>query len=240
MYSTAFFPRATSPRSSGRGKTIFNLGLPEGVSLAAAEEVALIRELNRASLEREDDELKAASIPTSWPSECKSKRPSLRLSHETRDTLELYGIGAKPTDDYAAAASLLGAWLKRESALSASSRGGIANSNGTRTKTSRRITGAWRKNRSAHGRLLTDLKRRGLLDSTLVLWAASSAAPRKPKRARPRPSQLGFTMWMAGGASAAGKWSARRMKSGSKPSSAVSFRDIHATILHQLGSIKTS
>jgi hypothetical protein len=35
--------------------------------------------------------------------------------------------------------------------------------------------------------LLTDLKQRGLLDSTLVVWGASSAACRHAVRQRPRP-----------------------------------------------------
>src|SRR2546427_3165993 len=55
---STLFPYTTLFRS--------NLGLPEGVSLARRQRtVALIRELNRASLEREEDELKRSEEHTS-------------------------------------------------------------------------------------------------------------------------------------------------------------------------------
>ena len=48
--------------------------------------------------------------------------------------------------------------------------------------------------------LLKDLKARGLLDDTLVLWGGEfGRTPTAQGKRRPRPQPEGFTMWMAGG-----------------------------------------
>jgi uncharacterized protein (DUF1501 family) len=48
--------------------------------------------------------------------------------------------------------------------------------------------------------LLTDLKRRGLLDSTLVLWGGEFGRSPEAQSGKGRDHHnLGFTMWLAGG-----------------------------------------
>ena len=85
--------------------------------------------------------------------------------------------------------------------------------------------------------LLTDLKSRGLLEDTLVLWGGefgrTPTAERNNGREHP---PFGFTMWMAGGGIRGGMvhgatdefgWHAMQDK--------VHVHDLHATILHLLG-----
>ena len=89
--------------------------------------------------------------------------------------------------------------------------------------------------------LLTDLKQRGLLDSTLVVWGgefgrlplsqtmASGVAGRDHG-----PS--GFSVWMAGGGVKGGTTYGATDEFGHKAvENRVSVHDFHATILHQLG-----
>ena len=86
--------------------------------------------------------------------------------------------------------------------------------------------------------LLKDLKRRGLLDETLVVWGGEfGRTPMSEKGDGRDHNPYGFTMWMAGGG----------IKPGHRPSArtdevglhAIEDRlhvhDLHATILHCLG-----
>ena len=85
--------------------------------------------------------------------------------------------------------------------------------------------------------LLKDLKRRGLLDSTLVLWGGEFGRSPEAESGRGRDHHnLGFTMWMAGGGvkggQVVGATDAIGLHAIERP---YHFRDIHTTILHQLG-----
>lgn len=92
------------------------------------------------------------------------------------------------------------------------------------------------------GGLLTDLKERGLLDTTLVIWGGEFG--RLPVAQRPKnSSQTGrdhnphaFTIWMAGGGIKAGTHHGETDEIGFKASvNRVSVNDFHATLLHLLG-----
>ena len=85
--------------------------------------------------------------------------------------------------------------------------------------------------------LLKDLKRRGLLDSTLVVLGGEFGRSPESQGSKGRDHHnLGFTMWMAGGGIKGGiTYGATDeigLKAVEKP---VHFRDLHTTILHQLG-----
>ena len=86
--------------------------------------------------------------------------------------------------------------------------------------------------------LLTDLKQRGLLDSTLVLWGGEFGRSPEAQGGKGRDHHnLGFTMWLAGGGvKRRPVRSAPPTPSASRPSrSRYHLRDIHTTILHLLG-----
>jgi hypothetical protein len=93
--------------------------------------------------------------------------------------------------------------------------------------------------------LLKDLKRRGLLDSTLVVWATEfGRSPNVEPRMENHPDHLrgrdhhnfGFTVWFAGGGIKGGTVHGATDELGFH---AVEDRhyvtDVHATVLHQLG-----
>ena len=88
--------------------------------------------------------------------------------------------------------------------------------------------------------LLRDLKRRGLLDETLVVWGAEFG--RTPllqsdrKNAGRDHHKDAFCAWMAGGGVRAGTTIGRSDDLGYFPvEDAVHVNDFHATILHLLG-----
>src|SRR5215470_5011932 len=85
--------------------------------------------------------------------------------------------------------------------------------------------------------LLKDLKRRGLLDSTLVLWGGEFGRSPEAQGGKGRDHHnLGFSMWLAGGGirggTAVGATDAIGLHA---VENRYHFRDIHTTILHQLG-----
>ena len=85
--------------------------------------------------------------------------------------------------------------------------------------------------------MLTDLKRRGLLDSTLVLWGGEFGRSPEAQGGRGRDHHnLGFSMWLAGGGikggQVVGATDAIGLRAVEEP---IHFRDLHTTILHQLG-----
>ena len=90
--------------------------------------------------------------------------------------------------------------------------------------------------------LLTDLKQRGLLDSTLIVWGGefgrmplSQVSPGEKNAGRDH-GPGGFSVWMAGGGIKGGTVYGATDEIGYKAvENPVSVHDFHATILHQLG-----
>jgi hypothetical protein len=87
--------------------------------------------------------------------------------------------------------------------------------------------------------LLDDLDERGLLDDTLVVWGGEFGRPGLTPGAdkdQTGHQHRAFTFWMAGGGVKAGHVHGSTSEDGSTVvDGAVHFRDLHATILHQLG-----
>ncbi len=85
--------------------------------------------------------------------------------------------------------------------------------------------------------LLTDLKERGLLEDTLVLWGGEFGRPPIINKNAGRDHNAeGFTMWMAGGGVKGGlRYGATDELGYKAQENKVHLHDLHATILHQLG-----
>ncbi|AWB69189.1 DUF1501 domain-containing protein (plasmid) [Saccharobesus litoralis] len=87
--------------------------------------------------------------------------------------------------------------------------------------------------------LLTDLKARGLLDTTLVVWASEFGRTPWGESGNGRDhNPWGYTQWMAGGGLKKGFSYGETDELGLKvadPSFAVDTYDVHATVLHLLG-----
>lgn len=85
--------------------------------------------------------------------------------------------------------------------------------------------------------LLTDLKKRGMLDDTLVIWGGEFGRTPVSEGGSGRDhNHYGFTVWMAGGGIRGGTTYGATDEFGFKAvENAASVHDLHATILHQLG-----
>ena len=89
----------------------------------------------------------------------------------------------------------------------------------------------------ASAALLRDLKRRGLLDETLVIWGGEFGRTPVSEAGDGRDhNPFGFTMWMAGGGVRGGlAYGATDDFGFQATENRMSIHDLHATILNQLG-----
>ncbi|MEM0896617.1 MAG: DUF1501 domain-containing protein [Verrucomicrobiota bacterium] len=91
--------------------------------------------------------------------------------------------------------------------------------------------------------LLTDLKRLGMLDETLVIWSGEMGRTPTIQTGQKNPEKVGrdhhvdgFTLWMAGGGVKGGFEYGATDELGFQPTeNPVHVHDLHATILHLLG-----
>ena len=161
------------------------------------------------------------------------------LAGETKETLDLYGVDAEPTDDYGRRCLLARRLVERGTRfVTVVAGGGPAseqwdahddidkNHRNMAAKTDRPVAA-----------LLTDLKRRGLLDSTLVMWGGEFGRSPEAQGGKGRDHHnLGFSMWLAGGGVPGGRVVGATDEIGLRTvQDPCHFRDIHATMLHLLG-----
>jgi hypothetical protein len=85
--------------------------------------------------------------------------------------------------------------------------------------------------------LLTDLKRRGLLETTLVVWASEFGRTPMSQGGKGRDhNPYGYTMWLAGGGVKGGQAIGTTDDFGLRAvKERISVNDFHATLLHLLG-----
>jgi len=242
MYAHGFLPAVYQPTMfRPGGRPVLNLDLPEGIAPGRRRRtLELIRDLNRATLDPADEEFSARVNAYDLAFRMQTEAPEvLDLSREPRETLELYGIGTEPTHDYGRrcllARKLVEHGVRFVCVVSGGGPGNLQwdahadieeNHARKAAETDKPVAG-----------LLTDLKRRGLLDSTLVLWGGEFGRSPEAESGKGRDHHnLGFTMWMAGGGVRGGRvvgaTDAIGLRAVEVP---YHFRDIHATILHQLG-----
>lgn len=240
MYMNGFLPAVYQPTMLGNGpQPVRNLDLPAGVSFAQRREtVRLIRELNEAA--GLDDELAARIGTYDLAFKMQTEAPEVfDLSGETAETHELYGIGVEPTNDYGRRCLLARRLIEKGVRFTVVVSGGGPGNlqwDAHSDIEENHIRMAGHTDKPVAG-LLTDLKRRGMLDETLVLWGGEFGRSPEAQSGKGRDHHnLGFTMWMAGGGirggQTVGATDAIGLRAVEDPHH---FRDIHATLLHQLG-----
>lgn len=242
MYANGFLPASYQPTMFRSGeRPILNLQLPAGVSLGRRREtVRLIRELNEATLDDGDDEFAARIEAYDLAFRMQTEAPEVfDLRTESAATLELYGVGSEPTHDYGRRCLLARRLVEKGVRFICVVSGGGPGSlqwDAHKDIEENHLRMAAQTDRPIAG-LLADLKRRGMLDSTLVLWGGEFGRSPESQGGKGRDHHnLGFTMWMAGGGvrggQVVGATDAIGLRAVEKP---CHFRDIHATILHLLG-----
>jgi hypothetical protein len=246
MYSNGFLPASYQPTLFRPGdRPVLNLDLPPNVSAAErGRTIDLVRDLNLADPRRgggaDDDEFAARIKAYDLAFKMQTEAPKVfDLSSEPRETLDLYGVGREPTNDYARrclmARRLVENGVRFVCVVSGGGPGNLQwDAHDNIEENHLRMAAQTDQPIAA---LLKDLKRRGLLDSTLVLWGGEFGRSPEAQGGKGRDHHnLGFTMWMAGGGVRGGRivgaTDAIGLRAVQDP---YHFRDIHTTILNQLG-----
>ena len=157
----------------------------------------------------------------------------MNLDGEDKATLEMYGIGAEPTDGFGRQCLLARRFAESGVRFIELGHGSWDQHNNMQqglvencTETDKPIAG-----------LLADLDQRGLLDDTLILWGGEfGRTPYSPDANGRDHNHKGYTMWMAGGGVKGGfTYGSTDQHGYESVDGRVHIHDWHATILHLLG-----
>jgi len=246
-YSNAFLPavfqgttlgRAGLSASQARFHHIRNRRLPRAVQ---RKQFQLLRALNQTQLaqDRHDDRLEAVIDSFELAYRMQNNAPGvIDLSGETRSTLKEYGIGEEPTNDFGRQCLMARRFAEADVRYIQINYADLSNSprwdQHSNLKQHAVHAAAVDKPVSA---LLTDLKRRGLLEDTLVWWGGEFGRTPFAQGADGRDhNPEGFTVWLAGGGVRPGISFGKTDEYGqSAVKDRLHMRDLHATILYLLG-----
>ena len=246
-YGNAFLPSAYQATRIGwegrpiKDAKIENLSTPEPVTGAANAVADFSQFMNRRLLQRSggDPQVQGVIDSLSLSSSMQEAVPRvLDTARESQATLDLYGVGKKPTDDFGRqclmARQLVEAGVRFVEVASS----GWDHHSSLDKGLPRRCQDV---DQPIAG-LLIDLERRGLLDDTLVFWGGEFG--RQPETqilsgevALGRDHNAkGYTIWMAGGGVRPGMAYGTTDELGYEAvENRVHLHDLHATMLHLLG-----
>jgi hypothetical protein len=228
-------------RFRNQGDPILNVSSPPGVDATLQRDTLdLVATLNRRRLETDGDpEIATRLANYEMAFKLQTSAPELMdLKSESQETLDLYGCDpAKPS--FARACLLARRMIERGVRfVNLFHEGWDAHND---------VVGNLKKNCAATDRasaaLVIDLKRRGLLDDTLVIWGGEFGRTPMVETNPALGRSLGrdhhpsaFTMWMAGGGVKPGlTYGATDELGFHVVENPVHVHDVQATILHLLG-----
>ena len=241
-FGSAFLPQCYQGTRIGwmgqsvKNARIQNLGsefLPERVR---HEQMELVQSLNHELLDQRqvDPQVEGVINSLELGSRMQNAVPGVMdHSRETQQTLEMYGINGKETDNF-------GRMCLMARRFSEAGVRYIQLSH-TNWDQHRRLTPTLEKNSRETDQpiaaLLTDLKRRGLFEDTLVIWSGEFGRRPEIENGDGRSHNAdGFTLWMAGGGVKRGfSYGATDEYGYEAVENKVHLHDLHATVLHLLG-----
>ena len=212
---------------------------PSDVSLAARD---LLDRLDRRHRARRPGYLELDARIESYALAARmqlSANDVLDISSESRSTLEAYGIGQKVTDSYGRRCLLARRMVERGVRFVQIFLEDQPWDNHTNLQET--LSSACLRTDQPVAALIRDLKQRGLLDSTLVIWGGEfGRTPTSQKTGNEYSGRdhnmQGFTSWLAGGCVKPGFVYGKTDDFGHKAiENPVSVPDFHATLLYALG-----
>jgi len=240
-WSAGFMPAVYQGiRIQGGVEPIPNLNTPDGVSDPQQRgKLDLLAQMNRkfADQHAEQSELDARLKSYELAFRMQAEAPeAVDLTKESEETQKLYGLDVKETAAMGRLCLLARRMVERGVRF-------VQIYHGAGSKWD-----AHSKLESNHGGLckamdlpvaglLKDLKRRGLLDSTLVYWGGEfGRTPMSEKGDGRDHNPTGFTQWMAGGGVKGGQTIGATDELGLRAiENKLHVHDLHATVLHLMG-----
>ena len=225
-----------------QGEPILNLTTPESVSDSQQLRVLdAVRQLNAKRLAETGDEEIATRINAyEMAYRMQTSAPELMdTSDESKETLDLYGIKDPKEASFARNCLLARRLIERGVRFVQLYHTNWDHHGGPTENLEEHLPSISREIDQSGAALVLDLQRRGLLDDTIVVWGGEFG--RTPmgevRESTGRNHHIdAFTMWFAGGGFKRGFSFGETDEFGFGPiDHSVHVRDIHATLLHQLG-----
>jgi len=242
MWGAGFLPAIHQGTVLRNGSTpILHLQPPAEISGEQQRRMLkFMRGMNELSLNESDSELAARISSYELAYRMQQHAPeAVDLSKESKETKKLYGLDDPQTVEFGTRCLLARRLVERGVRFVQLYSGGgpvsvqwDAHDN---VKTNHEQMCRWTDKPVAA--LLKDLKGRGLLDSTLVIWGTEFGRTPVSENGKGRDhNPTAFSMWMAGGGVKGGQVIGQTDEIGFKTVGARYHpRDIHASILHLLG-----
>jgi len=209
-------------------------------------QLAMLRNLNERHMAARPGGSELAARITSYELayRMQSAAPeAVDLTQETQQTLQQYGVGSEPTDEFGRNCLVARRLVERGVRF-------VQVWSGNDNSFPRRNWDSHEDIRQDHGALaagfargasalIEDLKQRGLLDDTIVLWTTEFGRMPSSQGGKGRDhNPYCFTNWLCGGGVRGGVTAGESDEWGYKPrdrANPTTVYDIHATILHLLG-----
>ena len=227
------------------GTPVLNLERPEDISQNEQRKLLdYLRDFNTTHLSKHTDNTDLAARISSYELAFKMQSAApeaVNLDSEPEHIKELYGLNEKATEEYGTKCLLARRLVERGVRFIQLYSGGAHNDANWDAH------GDIERNHNKHAKatdkpiagLLKDLKQRGLLEETLVVWGGEFGRQPTAEYAEGTGrdhNSYGFTMWMAGGGVKGGISVGETDELGSTAvTDPFHVRHLHATILHQLG-----
>jgi len=242
-FGSAFLPAWTQGTRIGNASipmsraSIRNLRNPETRPELQRRQLDFLRGLNEEHRTRagHDPRLEGQIQNFELAFRMQTEAPELMdLSGESKATLDLYGIGQEPTDNFGRQCLMARRFAEKGVRV-------VQCTHSYKWDQHSRLREDHTQNASEVDRpiagLLRDLKSRGMLEDTLVLWGTEfGRTPTAQGKDGRDHNPHGFTVWMAGGGVKGGMaYGATDEYGYYAVENKVHMHDLHATLLHLLG-----
>ena len=240
-WSAGFMPATFQGTQLQNGDEPFkNLNRPEGIGQRRqSRKLDFLNGINRkfAESRSHQSELEARIASYELAFRMQAEAPgAVDISDEPSHIRDLYGLDEKPTADMGRSCLLARRMVERGVRF-VQVYSGAGNRWDAHSDIEKNHTELCLESDKPVAALVTDLKQRGLLDDTLVVWGGEfGRTPMSEKGDGRDHNPTGFTMWMAGGGVVPGQTIGTTDEAGLYAiDDRVHVHDLHATILHAMG-----
>ncbi len=240
-WGTAFMPAAYQGTRLENGETpIPNLFTPKGLTAKQQQgKLDLLNRLNRqhSKSREQQSELDARILSYELAFRMQAAAPeAVDITTETKQTIDAYGLNHKETESFGRNC-LLARRLVERGVRFVQLYSGTGSQWDQHSKIETMHAKRCLSMDQGVGALLKDLKQRGLLDETLVVWGGEfGRTPMSEKGDGRDHNPTGFTMWMAGGGVKGGQTIGATDELGLYAvEDRMHVKDIHTSIYHLLG-----
>ncbi|MBX3413934.1 MAG: DUF1501 domain-containing protein [Pirellulales bacterium] len=221
------------------GSPVLNLETPAGITAGARlGQLEFLNQMNRLHQVRHlaNSELEARISNFEMAARMQTSVPEiLDLSTETEETQRMYGLDDPATEEYGRRCLLARRLIEKGVRFVQLFLNGQPWD--THSRNSESLKGLCQRTDKPSAALVTDLKRRGLLDSTIVLWTGEfGRLPVSQDKDGRDHNRHAFSLWLAGGGFKAGYAHGATDEFGYQSvEDVVTIHDLHATLFDALG-----